>query len=377
MTDFLWKNGAPNALHQQTYFTMNFIFLISALVLLTTTVLPLSRKQRWWVRVLDFPRLQLLVAALFIFTANILLLQGTYQVVVGAIALICAVYHAHWIIPYTRLATPEVVDHGSEKSADSISIITANVLMSNRNTEDFLKLVQQNQPDILLTLETNKWWEEQLSDLEKDYPYVIRCPKENLYGMHLYSKLKIRSSEIKYLVEDDIPSIHTEIELRSGTVVRAHLLHPSPPVPEYSSSSSPRDAELVMVAKSLQDCDDPIIVTGDLNDVAWSTTTRLFRAISGLLDPRIGRGMFNTFHADYWFMRWPLDHLFHSSHFVLQDIRRLEYFGSDHFALFTQLLFCKKNNENGEAPESDQIDETLATEKMQRHNVNTNEVPFD
>jgi len=36
-------------------------------------------------------------------------------------------------------------------------------------------------------------------------------------------------------------------------------------------------------------------------------------------DPRIGREVCNTFHAEHPFFRYPLDHAFHSEHFKLDD----------------------------------------------------------
>src|SRR5690606_90814 len=81
----------------------------------------------------------------------------------------------------------------------------------------------------------------------------------------------------------------------------------------------------------------PVVVVGDLNDVAWSPTTRHFQSQSGMLDPRKGRGMYNTFHAQVPLLRFPLDHIFHSSHFRLAEIRVLPYIGSDHFPIFVNL----------------------------------------
>lgn len=42
---------------------MNLLILFFAATLVLSTVIPLSRSPIWWVRVLDFPRLQLLFLA--------------------------------------------------------------------------------------------------------------------------------------------------------------------------------------------------------------------------------------------------------------------------------------------------------------------------
>ncbi|MGI9046475.1 MAG: endonuclease/exonuclease/phosphatase family protein [Burkholderiales bacterium] len=161
--------------------------------------------------------------------------------------------------------------------------------------------------------------------------------------MHVYSRLLIEDGAIQFLVEPDIPSMHALLVLPSGRRVRMHCVHPKPPSPTENPGSSERDAELIAVAKSVADSESgaPVIGDGDLNDVAWSATTRLFRKISGLLDPRVGRGMYNTFHASYPFLRWPLDHLFHSDHFAVVNLARLPAFGSDHFPILVEIAFVR------------------------------------
>jgi endonuclease/exonuclease/phosphatase (EEP) superfamily protein YafD len=359
---------------------LNPIYLFAPLVilLLCVSLLSLSSKEIWWVRVHDFPRMQYFVSAILLLIGEILFMDyanlSFWLLLLPTLFVIA--FQLWWILPYTKFYSKEVCETSTLDSENSIKIMTANVLMTNRKAEKLIELIQNNNPDILVTLETDQWWETQLKPIEDDYPYRMSCPQENLYGMHVYSRYLLSESTTKFLVQDDIPSMHTLLTLPSGQNIRVHFLHPAPPSPTENEESSKRDAELIMVAKSLADAELPIIVTGDLNDVAWSTTTRLFRKISKLLDPRIGRGMFNTFHADYWFMRWPLDHLFHSAHFTLYDIRRLSHFGSDHFALFTQLNFVHSDTIKSQ-PEvkADNDDKRFAREKLTSEEVSENDVP--
>ena len=103
--------------------------------------------------------------------------------------------------------------------------------------------------------------------------------------------------------------------------------------------SDSRYVELIVVGKAVRASPLPGIVAGDLNDVAWSHTTRLFQRISGLLDPRIGRGMFNTFHSSLPFLRFPLDHIFHCPDFRVVRLKKLARIGSDHFPVFAELSY--------------------------------------
>ncbi|MCP5246754.1 MAG: endonuclease/exonuclease/phosphatase family protein [Burkholderiales bacterium] len=356
---------------------MQLTFLIITVILTLLTVLPISRHEAWWIRGLDFPRLQLFLIILITLALELLLLDLSLPLNWGLVTLVwlCLIYQAWWIAPYTFLFPVEVKTAQAPDHKKSIKIITANVLMPNRNAVGLLELVRENEPDILVTLESDSWWEAQLDSLETDYPFTIKCPLDNLYGMHVYSRFPMMNCQIEYLVEPDKPSMHALTMLPSGHTVRIHFLHPAPPSPTENEASSERDAELVIVARSVADSDVPVIVTGDLNDVAWSKTTRLFRKISGLLDPRVGRGMFNTFHADYWCLRWPLDHLFHSRHFTLQRLERLRSFDSDHFALYTELVFEHDRNDEQSGLDVEGDDEAWARMKAMNRNVSKSDVP--
>lgn len=318
------------------------LLLLLTVILFSITMAPFLPYDHWLSRVWEFPRVQITVISLVLLFASLCMSsQGLTLLVMAVNAGIC-LYQLIWILPYTRCYPTQVRKVSATNLEQTIKIMTSNVLMTNHSANKLIDLVKLHQPDVLITLESDRWWQAALSELHSDYLYRINEPLDNLYGMHLYSKYPLEEMRVLNLIEQGIPSIHGYLRINNNLKIKCHFLHPAPPSPTENATATPRDKELLLIAKQVSPNIEPTIVTGDLNDVAWSPTTRAFRNISGLKDPRIGRGMFNTFHADYLFLRWPLDHIFHSDHFALSEIRRMPSIDSDHFPLLSELVYIDK-----------------------------------
>lgn len=345
--------------------------------------MPFVPKDDYWIRGFDYPRLQLvfvlvLAAILFGLTTDI---TGPGLSLFFWLALsAAAIYQASRILPYTkvwRTNSREAVH--IDRDGRHLKLLVSNVLQTNRSVDKLLELVKEHDPDILLTLETNNWWEEKLDEglLEK-YDCKVAVPMENLYGMHVYSKIKLIDPEVVYRIKDDIPGVNTSVELPSGKIVYLYFVHPMPPSPTEAYASTGRDAELALVGKQVKEHGGTSIVAGDLNDVAWSHSTRLFKRLSGLVDPRVGRGLFATFHAQYWFARWPLDHVFHTTDMALVNLRRLPSIGSDHFPILIELSYEPESDDHdGEEASSDDHEEASETiDKAQNGQEDTVQAAF-
>ncbi|CAN5736503.1 endonuclease/exonuclease/phosphatase family protein [soil metagenome] len=318
---------------------MDIAIYIVGLAMIVATALPILSHRAWWIRILDFPRLQIVFLIVATIAAHIVFvgLRSWFDVVFLILLAASLVHQGYMMFPYTPLAKRQVADSRQNDPESMIALLVANVLMDNRRSADLLKIIREADPELILLAETDGWWLEQVDELAADYPFVVRQPQDNTYGMLLYSRLELIDPVVKFIVQDDVPSISSRVRLRSGKVIEIRCLHPRPPFPTEDSSSAPRDAELLIIGKEKREDDAPYIVFGDLNDVAWSRTNYLFRNISGLLEPRVGRSFFHTFPAGIPLIRFPLDHFFHSNHFRLADFKRLAYYGSDHFPVYIKL----------------------------------------
>ena len=330
------------------------------------TALSLSHHPHWYVRGWDFPRI--LIAALSLASGalyRVFFFQERWWEVAWLAALgavIC--YQASRTIAFSPLARKQVMRSTRPPGACSFRLAVSNLLQENEEHERWRSVIGSADPDVIVALEVDRKWMAALAPLRRTHPHVVEQVQDNYYGMAVFSRLPFRGHELRHLVDGETPSIRAEIELKSGDTFVLHALHPKPPEPLRNQDSAPRDAELVMVAKEIASSPDtPTVVCGDLNDVAWSDTTRIFLRISKLLDPRVGRGLFATYHANNPVFRFPIDHVFHSGHFKLLALRRLPKVGSDHFPVLIELSYEPeaKPEQPQKAPKPD---ERRAAEEM-------------
>lgn len=299
-----------------------------AIVIFVMTFLPMWNTNIWWIRVLDFPRLQIAVAGISVLFAA-LFLSGANRTIVTVLMLAACGYQLWRIFPYTSFDAVEMELAAS--APDEIKILSSNVLMENTRHDLLLDLIEKFDPDIVLLMETGRTWIDAVEPALARYSTVLREPRDDHYGMVFATRLAVDEARIVRLTPSDTPSVFAQLAGPDGTTFRFVGLHPRPPTPGVSTQQ--RDAQIYYAAGFAAKSGVPLIATGDFNDVAWSDTSQSFKHVGRYLDPRIGRGFFATFDADRPWLRFPIDQFYVTPDVAVVSIERRGYIGSDHFPM--------------------------------------------
>lgn len=295
----------------------------------------------WYFKILDFPRLQyfiLAVVCLILF----LLINKKWNwlsfLVTGGLAVSILIQGVK-IGPYWfgEKTVPDAAGAEEEK-INSVKVMVANILIDNDNYSEFLDLVEKTDPDLLLVMEVDQEWIDNLENIQEDYPFSMEHPLKNAYGMALYSKFPLQNKEKKFFQHEDVPSFHTKVMLPGEKEIFFHGVHPVAPIPskKYPDNVNRKEVALSKTADMIKQENIPSLVAGDFNDVSWSHTSRMFENSGNLKNIRIGRGLYNSFDATSPILRWPLDHFFVTEGFSVFNLERLPKFGSDHFAMMAE-----------------------------------------
>lgn len=356
---------------------MEITFYIIVVILILSSIMPFIPSQHWFFRLFDFAKVQILIIQfiLFILAWSFVEQTITFYILQSLLAA-CIIYELYLLYPYTPFYKIEKKIR-SQKSSNTIKLISANVYQFNKEYQRFIDFIKRENPDIILTMESNKDWENAMQILKKDYDHYCEIALENTYGMHLYSKIPIITCKENYFIADDIPSIEATMKTNDGFEFVFFGVHPPPPSPTEEENSKERDGELLAVAKEVKKINKTAIVVGDFNNVAWAKSSVLLRKTSGMIDPRIGRGLISTFHAKYRLLRFPLDQLFHTTDIFVEKLIAKENFGSDHLPLFCQFFIDKTNDdqedlvEHLEKDDMNEVNELIKEGKQQQSDRET------
>lgn len=228
-----------------------------------------------------------------------------------------------------------------EETGPPLRVMVSNVLSENRSYDAFYQLVEQEQPDLLVTLEVNDQWVRELADLERILPYSAIEPREDNFGIALYSKQPL--DDLEWVRWGEMPgqigggpSITAQIDWQ-GQLIELVATHPLPPInPGYFEA---RNDHLRSLTQYLQGLGGgrPRLVLGDLNTTMWSPFYQSLVRKAKLKNSREGFGIQPTWPSEMPLLQIPIDHVLTSREFTVLDSRRRRLVGSDHDVLLADV----------------------------------------
>ncbi|MFQ5613344.1 MAG: endonuclease/exonuclease/phosphatase family protein [Anaerolineae bacterium] len=223
--------------------------------------------------------------------------------------------------------------------AGTLKVMTFNIHKRNDDIEGIIKLVLEEEPDVIALQElTTASAEQLLPALEARYPYHTLRSGRYIWGQGLLSRYPFEQTS-------PLPSYNyqsTVLATPQGPVTFFNIHTPTP----FDWERQHRAVQ--SLAGQIAGIEGPLIVVGDFNTTDQAENYGLVRRYLQDAFHESGWGFGFSFPARPRRIRWlrPLvriDYIFHSEHFVSQDTRVLEdNAGSDHRPVVSTLSLTSR-----------------------------------
>jgi endonuclease/exonuclease/phosphatase (EEP) superfamily protein YafD len=238
----------------------------------------------------------------------------------------CALLNAAPLGPYLWPGAEVAVD------GSGITLLAANVQARNDAPDRLLELVAKTRPDLLLLVEFTPRWGAHIAALDAQYPYQIRVPRTDNFGIALLSRHPFAAA--RELQLGATIAIDAVVEGPGGTL-RLLGVHLMPPV--TAAGARERNAQLAALAALAESRHEPLLIAGDFNLSPYSPHFVALLERARLSDARAGRGLDFTWPSFFPPLGIPIDHCLVSEDLVVAEYRRLQRVGSDHYPILVKL----------------------------------------
>ncbi len=208
----------------------------------------------------------------------------------------------------------------------SLRLVLVNFNAANKNYRALERLVEQENPDVLVVLEVRQHHVATLKRL--GFPHQSVVKRADNFGVAMLSQFKPKEVRVERF-GPELPTLVAEFE-----DFRLLATHPYPPVSRVTKNLA--DQQLKWLEQFLSG-DQPVVLTGDLNASSWTyRVKRLERA--GLVNARRGFGVLPTWPVPIGWLRIPIDHILVSPEIGVGSLRVGPDVGSDHLPLVADLV---------------------------------------
>lgn len=216
-----------------------------------------------------------------------------------------------------------------------IRFLIANVQYRNLRVEPLLRLVEAEQPDLIVLIELTDWWVEALERrMCPQYPYAKQVGLRNGFGIGFFSRLPIEQIEALDLGGAELPSLVARLKFAEQPVT---IIGTHPYAPVTMTKARLRNQQLRAIAGAARAQEGSVIVVGDLNITAWSPYFQEFLRMAGLRDTQEGFGAQWTWPTRLPLMGVSIDHCLVSPEVAVVNRRVGPPIGSDHLPLLVDL----------------------------------------
>ena len=308
-----------------------------AIVLTVASLASLSNSNAGTIRMVDLLREPILYVSLILGAIALYLRGRAGFLIAGSFVLVAAIQLVR-LWPFLPFAPTQVAldDDRVEAGDTCFTALSLNVKQANDDHDAVIRLIDRQDPDLVLLMETNGEWMDALAPALDDYPHRLSMPLENRYGMAFASRIPAIKAKMIANTSADTPTLYATLRLDNGSAFEFIGLHPRPPLP--GESTKKRDANIARAGAVTPDRLADVVVMGDFNDVPWSTTTTRFREEGDYRDPRAGRGTYPTFPAGWTILGWPLDQIMVKNAVRIRSFELLDDVGADHLPVMGR--FC-------------------------------------
>ena len=295
---------------------------VAVIITIVSAVTALDTRQHY-IELFSHFRLQYLVASLLLLIVFAIRRRALYSLLLGFSLALNASYVLPWYTGDTQAT-------GSAR----IKILYANVLSRNRDHDRLVALIDRERPDIIALQEISTHWLTALRILDAQYPYNFTAPREDNFGIAIWSRsplseaTRIDSPPLGY------PSIlaNTEVEGTAITLITTH-----PMIPVGGDNFAARNQQLESVEEIVATAEGHVILIGDLNASIWDRYYRAFEEATNLRNVRRGHGILPTWPTFMPLAMIPIDHVLVSEQIGVADVRTGPRLGSDHLPLLVTI----------------------------------------